>query len=128
LLHSDFHNQHYLLKRALYIAHLAHKLKNWEQVKSVKFSWHESDPLKPVVELVPEGDLSDYATISLIAVGPEDIFRLSQLTPEKANVKSKWFTYSTNKDGMFHVELVAWYVGYPFCIYRCGSSHPALQS
>lgn len=90
LLRSDYLNRGILLRRALYTAHLASQLGSWAQVDGVKFSLLEGDPLKPVVQLTPVGKLGKYTTIRIIAVPPEDFFKLSQLHPNKSNVKRKF--------------------------------------
>lgn len=52
---KDNLNQRYLRKRALYLAHMAHHLSQSKIIGSVKFAYMNSNHLKPVLLLRPQG-------------------------------------------------------------------------
>ncbi|KAE8636849.1 hypothetical protein XENTR_v10003167 [Xenopus tropicalis] len=89
---KDNLNQRYSRKRALYLAHIASHLANNELFSSVKFTYMNSNHLKPVLLLRPHGKDEKLVTVRIHVCPPPGFFKLSRLYPNKNNVRTAWYT------------------------------------
>ncbi|KAM4706920.1 nucleolar protein 6 isoform 2-T2 [Discoglossus pictus] len=88
---KDNLNQRYLRKRALYLAHIAGHLAQNELFGSVKFTYMNSNHLKPILLLRPRGKDEKTVTVRLYACPPPGVFKPSRLYPNKNNVRTSWY-------------------------------------
>ncbi|XP_034245395.1 nucleolar protein 6 isoform X2 [Thrips palmi] len=105
---SDHINHRYHRKRALYLCQVIAHLKASGIISSKedfvpRFELpRASNPLIPVVVVVPTGALQGRAQVHLHITVPEETFKLSKLNPSKNSVRSKWLfnekTVSEGKD------------------------------
>ena len=86
----DCLNFRYHFKRASYLACIASSLKSWEYTDSVSFI-SENDPYMPIILLKVKGRVGKKYSIKLLTKIPDDIFKFSQLSPLRNNVRSGWF-------------------------------------
>lgn len=77
----------YHRKRALYLAYVAQKLKEWNEIVECKFLFLRDDPLRPVLEIKPNGKHGKHIKFQLHAVCCEESFKMERVTPDKSNVK-----------------------------------------
>lgn len=85
LLRTDYVNQVYMHKKALYIFHISRKLQEMGTLgENIKIVNIKNDPLKPVIRLEAE----DYV-IEINAVPSEDFFKLNRFVPSTNNIKFK---------------------------------------
>ncbi|XP_015703764.1 nucleolar protein 6 [Coturnix japonica] len=97
---KDNLNQRYHRKRALYLAHIAHHLAKENIFGSVKFAYMNSNHLKPILLLRPQGKDEKLVTVRLHACPAPDFFKPSRFYPSKNNVRTAWFMeQSTPKEG-----------------------------
>ncbi|XP_053304284.1 nucleolar protein 6 [Spea bombifrons] len=89
---KDNLNQRYFRKRALYLAHIAAHLADNELFGSVKFSYMNSNHLKPILLLRPHGKDEKLVTVRIHVCPPPGVFKASRLFPNKNNVRTAWFT------------------------------------
>ncbi|XP_059490211.1 nucleolar protein 6 [Neocloeon triangulifer] len=99
-LRSDFQNQRYILKRALYASYVASKLQTSNLAGSLEFSLLEGDPWKPILVLQCEEKLGKHIKVRLLFVPEAECFKMSQLGPDRANIKSKWATGKEDEDAI----------------------------
>jgi len=78
---------------------LASKLNGSSLTDEVEFGLLESDPWKPVLILRSADKLGKHVKVRLLIVPEADSFKLSQLGPDKANIKSKWATGIEDEEG-----------------------------
>ncbi|GCB72065.1 hypothetical protein scyTo_0001811 [Scyliorhinus torazame] len=85
---KDNLNQRYLRKRALYLAHIACHLSKNKIFGCVKFGYFNSNHLKPILYLSPQGDDVKLVTIRLHPCAPASFFKFSRFHPSKNNVRN----------------------------------------
>ncbi|XP_066195759.1 nucleolar protein 6 [Sylvia atricapilla] len=97
---KDNLNQRYHRKRALYLSHIAHHLSKEKLFGSVKFAYMNSNHLKPILLLRPQGKDEKMVTVRLHACPDSGVFKPSRFYPSKNNVRTAWFMeQSTPKEG-----------------------------
>ncbi|XP_061224989.1 nucleolar protein 6 [Neopsephotus bourkii] len=97
---KDNLNQRYHRKRALYLAHIAQHLSKQQLFGSVKFAYMNSNHLKPVLLLRPQGKDEKMVTVRLHACPAPGLFKPSRFYPSKNNIRTAWFVeQSTPKEG-----------------------------
>ncbi|XP_075042504.1 nucleolar protein 6 isoform X2 [Mixophyes fleayi] len=89
---KDNLNQRYLRKRALYLVHIAHHMAKSEIFGSVKFTYMNSNHLKPVLLLRPSGKDEKLVTVRIHVCLPPGVFKFSRLFPNKNNVRKAWYS------------------------------------
>ncbi|XP_051895991.1 nucleolar protein 6 [Pristis pectinata] len=88
---KDNFNQRYLRKRALYLVHIAHHLSKNKLFGSVKFGYFNSNHLKPVLYLSPQGKDEKLVTVRIHPCAPASFFRLTRFHPNRNNIRASWF-------------------------------------
>ncbi|XP_072269627.1 nucleolar protein 6 [Pyxicephalus adspersus] len=88
---KDNLNQRYLRKRALYLAHMADHLSRSKFFGSVKFAYMNSNHLKPVLLLRPQGKDETLVTVRVHVCLPSGYFKPSRFLPNKNNVRTAWY-------------------------------------
>ncbi|KAM9331048.1 nucleolar protein 6 [Gastrophryne carolinensis] len=88
---KDNLNQRYLRKRALYLAHMAHHFSKSKLFGSVKFAYMNSNHLKPVLILRPQGKDESVVSVRIHICLPPGYFKCSRFLPNKNNVRSAWY-------------------------------------
>nr|XP_042706651.1 nucleolar protein 6 isoform X3 [Chrysemys picta bellii] len=88
---KDNLNQRYHRKRALYLAHIAQHLSKEKLFGSVRFTYMNSNHLKPILLLKPQGKDEKLVTVRLYACPAPGFFKPSRLYPSKNNVRTAWF-------------------------------------
>uniref|UniRef100_A0A663FFP6 Nucleolar protein 6 n=1 Tax=Aquila chrysaetos chrysaetos TaxID=223781 RepID=A0A663FFP6_AQUCH len=88
---KDNLNQHYHWKRALYLAHIAQHFSKEKLFGSVKFAYMNSNHLKPILLLRPQGKDEKMVTVRLHACPAPGLFKPSCFYPSKNNVRTAWF-------------------------------------
>ncbi|GAB0202884.1 nucleolar protein 6 [Grus japonensis] len=97
---KDNLNQRYHRKRALYLAHIAQHFSKEKLFGSMKFAYMNSNHLKPILLLRPQGKDEKMVTVRLHACPAPGLFKPSRFYPSKNNVRTAWFTeQSTPKEG-----------------------------
>ncbi|NXI88521.1 NOL6 protein, partial [Rhipidura dahli] len=98
---KDNLNQRYHRKRALYLSHMAQHLSKEKLFGSVKFAYMNSNHLKPILLLRPQGGKDEkMVTVRLHACPDSGLFKPSRFYPSKNNVRTAWFMEkSTPKEG-----------------------------
>ncbi|XP_033928968.1 nucleolar protein 6 [Melopsittacus undulatus] len=97
---KDNLNQRYHRKRALYLAHIAQHLSKQQLFGSVKFAYMNSNHLKPILLLRPQGKDEKMVTVRLHACPVPGLFKPSRFYPSKNNIRTAWFVeQSTPKEG-----------------------------
>uniref|UniRef100_A0A8C3UNR9 Nucleolar protein 6 n=1 Tax=Catharus ustulatus TaxID=91951 RepID=A0A8C3UNR9_CATUS len=98
---KDNLNQRYHRKRALYLSHIAQHLSKEKLFGSVKFAYMNSNHLKPILLLRPQGKDEKMVAVRLHACPSSGLFKPSRFYPSKNNVRTAWFMeQSTPKEGM----------------------------
>ncbi|XP_069697257.1 nucleolar protein 6 isoform X2 [Periplaneta americana] len=93
---KDYLNHQYHRKRAMYLGHIAFKLKSSEFVEEMQYFQCCGDPMKPVLQIKPAGKLGKHVLVVLHLTAPSGIFKLARFSPEKNNVRPNWF-FSENE-------------------------------
>ncbi|KAG9488294.1 hypothetical protein GDO78_007867 [Eleutherodactylus coqui] len=88
---KDNVNQRYLRKRALYLACIASELAQSKIFSSVKFAYMNSNHLKPVLLLRPDGKDVKMVTVRIHVCLPPGMFKLHRFYPNKNNVRTAWY-------------------------------------
>ncbi|KAM4753887.1 LOW QUALITY PROTEIN: nucleolar protein 6 [Cyanocitta cristata] len=97
---KDNLNQRYHRKRALYLSHIAQHLSKEKLFGSVRFAYMNSNHLKPILLLRPQGKDEKMVTVRLHACPDSGLFKPSRFHPSKNNVRTAWFMeQSTPKEG-----------------------------
>ncbi|XP_041278004.1 nucleolar protein 6 isoform X2 [Onychostruthus taczanowskii] len=97
---KDNLNQRYHRKRALYLSHIAQHFSKEKLFGSVKFAYMNSNHLKPILLLRPQGKDEKIVTVRLHACPDSDLFKPSRFYPSKNNVRTAWFMeQSAPKEG-----------------------------
>ncbi|NWT53831.1 NOL6 protein, partial [Erythrocercus mccallii] len=97
---KDNLNQRYHRKRALYLSHIAQHLSKEKLFGSVKFAYMNSNHLKPILLLRPQGKDEKMVTVRLHACPDSGLFKPSRFYPSKNNVRTAWFMEQTTpKEG-----------------------------
>ncbi|XP_065716662.1 nucleolar protein 6 [Patagioenas fasciata] len=97
---KDNLNQRYHRKRALYLAYIAQHFSKEKLFGSVKFAFMNSNHLKPILLLRPQGKDEKMVTVRLHACPAPGLFKPSRFYPSKNNVRMAWFMeQSTPKEG-----------------------------
>ncbi|XP_062369968.1 nucleolar protein 6 [Cinclus cinclus] len=97
---KDNLNQRYHRKRALYLSHIAQHLSKEKLFGSVKFAYMDSNHLKPILLLRPQGKDEKMVTVRLHACPESGLFKPSRFYPSKNNVRTAWFMeQSAPKEG-----------------------------
>uniref|UniRef100_A0A8C5TKA3 Nucleolar protein 6 n=1 Tax=Malurus cyaneus samueli TaxID=2593467 RepID=A0A8C5TKA3_9PASS len=97
---KDNLNQRYHRKRALYLSHIAQHLSKEKLFGSVKFAYMNSNHLKPILLLRPQGKDEKMVTVRIHACPDSGLFKRSRFYPSKNNVRTAWFMeQSTLKEG-----------------------------
>uniref|UniRef100_A0A8C4U8Z7 Nucleolar protein 6 n=1 Tax=Falco tinnunculus TaxID=100819 RepID=A0A8C4U8Z7_FALTI len=87
---KDNLNQRYHRKRALYLAHIAQHFSKEKLFGSVKFAYMNSNHLKPILLLRPQGKDEKMVTVRLLACPAPGLFKPSRFYPSKNNVRTAW--------------------------------------
>ncbi|XP_073474509.1 nucleolar protein 6 [Aquarana catesbeiana] len=95
---KDNLNQRYLRKRALYLAHMAHHLSRSKIFGSVTFAYMNSNHLKPLLLLRPQGKDEQFVTVRVHVCLPSGFFKSSRFSPNKNNVRTAWYMEKSNQD------------------------------
>lgn len=93
---KDHMNQRYLRKRALYLAYIAAHLSKSKIFSSVKFAYMNSNHLKPVMLLRPEGKDEKVVTVRIHVCLPPGVFDFKRFYPSKSNVRTAWYQKDKN--------------------------------
>lgn len=94
----DCKNYRYMRKKAIYLAYIGNSI-NQELAEKTCFIGNHSSPM---LKVVPNGSLGKRFIIYVHVLVEENTFKLNKFTPEKNNVKSKWFFNKSNvKDGKY---------------------------
>ncbi|NXW80132.1 NOL6 protein, partial [Hirundo rustica] len=97
---KDNLNQRYHRKRALYLSHIAQHLSQKKLFGSVRFAYMNSNHLKPILLLRPQGKDEKMVTVRLHACPVSGLFKPSRFYPSKNNVRTAWFIeQNTPKEG-----------------------------
>lgn len=90
---EDYRNLIYDQKRALYLATVGSKLKELPTFAADQFAYnyHANNPLKPVLELTPEGKIGKHLLLRLYITAPKGIFKLSRFVPWNNNIRPSFF-------------------------------------
>jgi U3 small nucleolar RNA-associated protein 22 len=88
---KDYLNHRYHVKRALYLVYIAGRLQGSDLVEDVHFTQSCNNPLKPVLEVKPKGKLGKRVVIVVHLTSSAGVFKLSRFSPEKNNVRPKWY-------------------------------------
>ena len=88
---KDYLNHKYHVKRALYLAYIAGKLKESGLVEEMHFTQGCGNPLKPVLEVKPKEKLGKRVLIVVHLSPPVGAFKLVRFSPEKNNVRPNWY-------------------------------------
>ncbi|NXI45898.1 NOL6 protein, partial [Galbula dea] len=97
---KDNLNQRYHRKRALYLAYIAQHFSKENLFGSVKFAYMNSNHLKPILLLRPQGKDEKMVTIRLHACPAPGVFKPSRFYPNKNNIRTAWFMeQNTSKEG-----------------------------
>ncbi|NXG08518.1 NOL6 protein, partial [Sakesphorus luctuosus] len=97
---KDNLNQRYHRKRALYLSHIAQRFCKEKLFGSVKFAYMNSNHLKPILLLRPQGKNEKMVTVRLHACPDMGLFKPSRFHPSKNNVRTAWFMeQGTPKEG-----------------------------
>uniref|UniRef100_UPI00398EAFAB nucleolar protein 6 n=1 Tax=Pristiophorus japonicus TaxID=55135 RepID=UPI00398EAFAB len=96
---KDNLNQRYLRKRALYLAHVASHLSKNELFGCVKFGYFNSNHLKPILYLSPQGKDEKLVTVRLHPCAPDSFFKLSRFHPSKNNIRASWYLEQESAQG-----------------------------
>uniref|UniRef100_A0A671KPG3 Nucleolar protein 6 n=1 Tax=Sinocyclocheilus anshuiensis TaxID=1608454 RepID=A0A671KPG3_9TELE len=91
----DAINQRYSRKRALYLAGLARHLSFAKCVGSLHYSCLHGNRLRPILLLKPPGNDSSKVTLRIHAIPPPDFLKPSRFHPQKNNIRTEWFTGSS---------------------------------
>ncbi|XP_002731732.1 nucleolar protein 6, partial [Saccoglossus kowalevskii] len=89
---KDYLNFVYHRKRALYLACIAHQLKNVDYLENIKYSYMNGDYFKPILILKPSGKIGKSYVIRVHTCLPESFCKLSICHPDRNNVRVDWFT------------------------------------
>ncbi|XP_073536523.1 nucleolar protein 6 isoform X2 [Phyllobates terribilis] len=93
---KDHLNQRYLRKRALYLAYIAARLAPSKIFSSVKFAYMNSNHLKPMLLLRPEGEDGKMVTVRIHVCLPPGMFKCSRFFPGMNNVRTTWYLGDKN--------------------------------
>ncbi|XP_073445908.1 nucleolar protein 6 isoform X1 [Dendrobates tinctorius] len=93
---KDHLNQRYLRKRALYLAYIAARLAPNKIFSSVKFAYMNSNHLKPMLLLRPEGEDEKKVTVRIHVCLPPGMFKCSRFFPGMNNVRTTWYLGDKN--------------------------------
>ncbi|KAM8960952.1 nucleolar protein 6 [Pelodytes ibericus] len=96
---KDNLNQRYLRKRALYLSHIASHLAENQLFGSVKFTYMNSNHLKPILLLRPRGKDEKLVTVRLHISPPAGFFKPSRLYPNRNNIRTAWYTDQRSDTG-----------------------------
>ncbi|XP_067887760.1 nucleolar protein 6 [Heterodontus francisci] len=96
---KDNLNQRYLRKRALYLAHIAYHLSKNKLFGCVKFGYFNSNHLKPILYLSPQGKDEKLVTVRLHPCAPASFFKLSRFHPSRNNIRVSWFLQQESAQG-----------------------------
>ncbi|XP_068121202.1 nucleolar protein 6 [Hyperolius riggenbachi] len=88
---KDNVNQRYLRKRALYLAHMANHLSKSNTFGSMKFAYMNSNHMKPVLLLRPQGKDEKVVTVRIHICLPPGYFKPSRFYPSKNNIRTDWY-------------------------------------
>lgn len=90
-LKTDYLNQRYHHKRALYLAYLASYLQESDLLEEVMFHAWCGSTLKPVLKLKPAGKLSKHITVLLHLSAEPTSMKMTRFSPSKNNVRQSWY-------------------------------------
>ncbi|XP_049938031.1 nucleolar protein 6 [Schistocerca serialis cubense] len=90
-LKTDYLNQRYHQKRALYLAYLASYLQESDLLEEVMFHTWCGNTLKPVLKLKPAGKLSKHVTVLLHLSAESTSLKMTRFSPSKNNVRQSWY-------------------------------------
>lgn len=87
---DDYLNDRYHCKRALYLAHLASKLRDSSWVENLKYKLMRESNMKPVLTFLPSCKFNKHINV-ILHIGVEDgIFKLNRFSPSRNNVRENW--------------------------------------
>ncbi|KAK2159738.1 hypothetical protein LSH36_147g04014 [Paralvinella palmiformis] len=81
-------NQRYLRKRAFYLAVLARKLRSFDDVQDLTFTYHQGNAMRPILIVKPKGK---GFKVRLHPYPEEGVFRLNRFHLDKNNVRQWWY-------------------------------------
>ncbi|KAH7973396.1 hypothetical protein HPB49_000664 [Dermacentor silvarum] len=95
---TDFLNQRYHVKRALYLAVIASRLRKSELVEEMAFSTHRGDVAAPTLLLRPSGEAGKHFRVRLLPYPCAEQFKESRFVPARSNLRASWF-FKDNSTG-----------------------------
>ncbi|XP_070396608.1 nucleolar protein 6 isoform X1 [Dermacentor albipictus] len=96
---TDFLNQRYHMKRALYLAVIASRLRKSELVEEMAFSTHRGDVASPTLILRPSGQAGKHFRVRLLPYPCAEQFKVSRFVPARSNLRASWF-FKDNSSGV----------------------------
>ena len=84
---KDYLDYRWALKSALYLSHLAQRLREWEPVQSMHYFYFNQNTLRPAILLRTR--LYPKADIRLLLQLPKALFKLAKLLPFESSVRHK---------------------------------------
>uniref|UniRef100_A0A131YG99 Nucleolar protein 6 n=1 Tax=Rhipicephalus appendiculatus TaxID=34631 RepID=A0A131YG99_RHIAP len=96
---TDFLNQRYHMKRALYLAIIASRLRKSELVEEMAFGTHRGDVAAPTLLLRPSGQAGKHFRVRLLPYPCSEQFKESRFVPARSNLRASWF-FKDNPSGM----------------------------
>lgn len=88
---TDYLNQRYHRKRALYLSTVAAHLIRSELVEEMAFGLPHGDTTMPTLSLKPAGKAGKHFKVSLLPCPPSGYFKLSRFVPCRSNLRASWF-------------------------------------
>ncbi|CAN8001209.1 unnamed protein product, partial [Ixodes hexagonus] len=102
---TDFLNQRYHVKRALYLAVLASHLKKSELVEEMKFGLHQGNTATPALFLRPSGNAGKHFRVRLLPYPCPEQFKETRFVPVRSNLRASWFYATSTGDKSTADEL-----------------------
>ncbi|KAL1469435.1 hypothetical protein MTO96_025044 [Rhipicephalus appendiculatus] len=96
---TDFLNQRYHVKRALYLAVIASRLRKSELVEEMAFGTHRGDVAAPTLLLRPSGQAGKHFRVRLLPYPCAEQFKESRFVPARSNLRASWF-FKDNSSGI----------------------------
>lgn len=102
---TDFLNQRYHMKRALFLAVIASRLRKSELVEEMVFVAHRGDTSTPALVLRPSGNAGKHFRVRLLPYPCPEQFKESRFIPARSNLRRSWFDGKPPSEGDVGDEL-----------------------
>ncbi|XP_071965006.1 nucleolar protein 6-like [Antedon mediterranea] len=86
---KDYLNFRYHHKRSIYLAYLAAKLEQWQDIEQLMFT--ANDHVMPILTIRPKGKINKIVKINIRPCLEDGILDLTNLQPDNGNINKKWF-------------------------------------